>query len=37
PDMAAARAWYDSPAYQVAKAHRVNGADYRVIFVEGLS
>jgi uncharacterized protein (DUF1330 family) len=37
PDMAAARAWYDSPAYQAAKAHRVKGADYRVVFVEGLS
>ena len=36
PDMAAARAWYDSPAYQAAKAHRVKGADYRVIFVEGV-
>lgn len=36
PDMAAARAWYDSPAYQEAKAHRVKAADYRVMFVEGL-
>jgi len=36
PDMAAARAWYDSPAYQAAKVHRVKGADYRVIFVEGV-
>jgi len=35
--MAAARAWYDSPAYQAAKAHRVKAADYRVIFVEGVS
>lgn len=36
PDMAAAKAWYDSPAYQDAKAHRLKGADYRVIFAEGL-
>jgi uncharacterized protein (DUF1330 family) len=36
PDMAAAHGWYDSPAYQAAKAHRVKGADYRVIFVEGV-
>jgi len=36
PDMAAAKAWYTSPAYQEAKAHRVKAADYRVIFAEGL-
>lgn len=36
PDMAAARAWYDSPEYQDAKAHRLKAADYRVILVEGL-
>lgn len=36
PDMAAARAWYDSPAYQEAKAVRLKAADYRVIFCEGL-
>jgi uncharacterized protein (DUF1330 family) len=36
PNMAAARAWYDSPAYQAALTHRLKGADYRVIFVEGL-
>lgn len=35
-DMAAAHAWYDSPAYQEAKAHRLKAADYRVFFVEGL-
>ena len=35
PDMAAARAWYDSPAYTEAKKHRFQAADYRVIFVEG--
>lgn len=36
PDMAAAHAWYDSPAYQEAKAHRLKGADYRVVLVQGL-
>jgi uncharacterized protein (DUF1330 family) len=36
PDTAAAHAWYDSPAYQEAKAHRAKAADYRVILVDGL-
>ncbi|MED5524918.1 DUF1330 domain-containing protein [Gallaecimonas pentaromativorans] len=36
PDMAAARAWYDSPAYTEARAHRLKGADYRVLLVEGV-
>ena len=36
PDTAAAKAWYDSPAYQEAKEHRLKGADYRVILAEGL-
>jgi uncharacterized protein (DUF1330 family) len=36
PDMAAARAWYDSPEYQDAKAHRLKAADYRVMLVQGL-
>lgn len=36
PDMAAARAWYESPAYQAAKQHRHLGADYRVILVDGV-
>ncbi len=36
PDMAAAKAWYDSPAYQEAKPHRLKGADYRVILAQGL-
>ncbi len=36
PDMAAAHAWYDSPAYQEAKVHRLKGADYRVVLVQGL-
>ncbi len=36
PDMAAARAWYQSPAYQEARKHRFLGADYRVFLVEGI-
>jgi uncharacterized protein (DUF1330 family) len=35
PDKAAALAWYQSPAYQEAKAHRIKAADYRVFLVEG--
>jgi len=34
-DMAAARAWYDSPAYQQARQHRLQGASYRLLLVEG--
>jgi len=36
PDMAAAKDWYDSPAYQDAKQHRLRGADFRIILTEGL-
>ena len=36
PDMAAARAWYHSPAYQEARKHRFQGADYRVFLVDGI-
>lgn len=36
PDMDAAKAWYHSPAYQDALQHRLRGADYRVILVQGL-
>lgn len=36
PDMAAAKAWYDSPAYQAAKEHRLKGGDYRVILTQGV-
>ena len=36
PDMAAARAWYDSPAYRDARQHRFKGADFRVILADGL-
>lgn len=31
-----ARGWYNSPEYQSAMAHRLKGADYRVVLVEGL-
>ncbi|WP_447555448.1 DUF1330 domain-containing protein [Vreelandella sp. EE22] len=36
PDMAAARAWYQSDAYQEARQHRFQGADYRVFIVDGI-
>lgn len=36
PDMAAAHAWYDSPAYRAARVHRHQGADFRVLMVEGV-
>lgn len=36
PDMAAAKAWYQSPAYQAAKQHRLKGANYRVILTAGV-
>lgn len=35
PDMAAARAWYASPAYQHARQHRLQGAQYRMLLVDG--
>jgi uncharacterized protein (DUF1330 family) len=34
--MAAARAWYDSPAYVEARQHRHLGSDYRVVITETL-
>jgi len=36
PDMDAARAWYNSHAYQDARKHRFQGADYRVFLTQGL-
>lgn len=36
PDIAAAKAWYNSPSYQEAVQHRFAGADYRVFVTEGL-
>lgn len=35
PDIEAARAWYDSPAYQEVVKHRWNGSSYRVVIVQG--
>lgn len=35
-DTAAARAWYDSPAYVEARKHRFLGGDYRVVITEGV-
>jgi uncharacterized protein (DUF1330 family) len=35
-DVAAARAWYDSPAYRAASEHRFRGAQYRAILVAGV-
>mgnify|MGYP003531651269 CR=1 FL=1 len=37
PDVAAARAWYHSPEYQTAAAHRLKGARCRVFIVEGVA
>lgn len=37
PSTAAARAWYDSPAYQAVAVHRLKGATYSVALVEGSS
>jgi len=36
PDAEAAKGWYFSPAYQEAKAHRLKGAKYRVLLVNGV-
>lgn len=36
PTVADARAWYDSPAYQEAVAHRHAGAEYRAFIIEGV-
>lgn len=35
PTFAAAKAWYDSPAYRKVRDHRFRGADYRAVIVEG--
>jgi uncharacterized protein (DUF1330 family) len=32
-----AKRWYDSPAYREARQHRLRGADYIGVIVEGLS
>ncbi len=36
PDFDQAKAWYESPEYQAAKAHRLEGAEYRVMIVQGV-
>jgi uncharacterized protein (DUF1330 family) len=36
PTVEAAKAYYNSPAYQDAVRHRFLGADYRVFIVEGI-
>ena len=36
PSFAEAQAWYRSPAYQEALQHRLAGAEYRVMIVEGV-
>jgi uncharacterized protein (DUF1330 family) len=36
PSFAEAQAWYRSPAYQAALQHRLKGAAYRVMIVEGV-
>lgn len=36
PSFAEAQAWYRSPVYQDALQHRLAGAEYRVLIVEGV-
>ena len=36
PNMEAAKAWYDSPAYCEVREHRFQGALYRAILVQGI-
>jgi uncharacterized protein (DUF1330 family) len=36
PTVEEARAWYDSPAYQEARALRFQGGDYRVFITQGI-
>jgi len=35
PDVAAAKAWYESPAYQRARQHRVGAADAEFFIIDG--
>jgi uncharacterized protein (DUF1330 family) len=37
PTFEAAKAWYESPAYQSASRHRYLGEDYSAIIVDGAS
>ena len=36
PSTAAAKAWYDSPAYRELREHRFKGAIYRALLIEGI-
>jgi uncharacterized protein (DUF1330 family) len=36
PNAAAAKAWYDGPAYRKVREHRFKGATYRVSLVAGI-
>jgi uncharacterized protein (DUF1330 family) len=36
PSVAAAKAWYDGPAYREVREHRFKGANYRVTLVTGV-
>jgi uncharacterized protein (DUF1330 family) len=36
PTYEAAKAWYESPAYQAALGHRTKAAEWRVVIVQGL-
>ena len=36
PTQELAKAWYESPAYEAARAHRFKGAKYRCILVQGV-
>ena len=35
PTFAEAKAWYDSPAYTDARSHRLKGADFHFMIVDG--
>jgi uncharacterized protein (DUF1330 family) len=37
PDTPSERTWYDSEEYQAIAKHRLNGATYRAVLVEGLT
>jgi uncharacterized protein (DUF1330 family) len=36
PNAAAAKDWYDGPAYRKVREHRFKGATYHVILIEGV-
>jgi hypothetical protein len=35
PSFVIAKAWHDSPAYRAIRPHRINGAEYIGLLVEG--